>query len=201
MTVIARTVPWPALALLLGDVIFTGTPSGIGWTRDPRVTLGAGIEVQGRTGLLEMVGVHFSADLSQWWDDPVGLVYVPTTRPGHRLPHAWIESAERGRISTHDLTPVEPSFVLITGADGGRWRDVAERVGKGLGVTVKAVSIAANGDYTDIDGHWAAVREISDDGAILVRPDNHIGWRAMTGVADPGVELTTALTHILGAHT
>jgi 2,4-dichlorophenol 6-monooxygenase len=133
--------------------------------------------------------------------DPVGLVYVPTTRPGHRLPHAWIESAERGRISTHDLTPTEPSFVLITGADGGPWRDVAERVGKGLGVSVKAVSIGDNGDYTDTDGQWQAVREIGDDGAILVRPDNHVGWRAMTSVADPGVELTTALTHVLGAHS
>jgi 2,4-dichlorophenol 6-monooxygenase len=90
---------------------------------------------------------------------------------------------------------------LITGADGGPWRDVAERVGKGLGVSVEAVSIGDNGDYTDIDGQWQAVREIGDDGAILVRPDNHVGWRAMTSVTDPGVELTTALTHILGAHT
>ncbi|HQV91227.1 MAG TPA: fumarylacetoacetate hydrolase family protein, partial [Phycicoccus sp.] len=28
--------------LLPGDLIFTGTPAGIGWTRDPRVTLKAG---------------------------------------------------------------------------------------------------------------------------------------------------------------
>jgi 2,4-dichlorophenol 6-monooxygenase len=91
--------------------------------------------------------------------------------------------------------------VLITGADGGPWRDVAERVGKGLGVSVKAVSIGDDGDYSDIDGQWQAVRGIGDDGAILVRPDNHIGWRAMTSVTDPGVELTTALSRILGAHT
>ncbi|WP_428339014.1 FAD-dependent monooxygenase [Mycobacterium sp.] len=133
--------------------------------------------------------------------DPVGLVYTPTTRPGHRLPHAWIESAERGRVSTHDLTPVEPSFVLITGDDGSPWREVAERVGKGLGVTVIPVSIGERGDYTDPSGKWQAVREIGDGGAILVRPDNHIGWRAMSAVADPGVELTTALAHVLGAHT
>ncbi|WP_428339901.1 fumarylacetoacetate hydrolase family protein [Mycobacterium sp.] len=30
------------LPLLPGDLIFTGTPSGIGWTRDPQVTLSAG---------------------------------------------------------------------------------------------------------------------------------------------------------------
>jgi 2-keto-4-pentenoate hydratase/2-oxohepta-3-ene-1,7-dioic acid hydratase in catechol pathway len=33
------------LPLLPGDLIFTGTPSGIGWTRDPQVTLGAGDEL------------------------------------------------------------------------------------------------------------------------------------------------------------
>jgi 2-keto-4-pentenoate hydratase/2-oxohepta-3-ene-1,7-dioic acid hydratase in catechol pathway len=33
------------LPLLPGDLIFTGTPSGIGWTRDPQVTLAAGDEL------------------------------------------------------------------------------------------------------------------------------------------------------------
>jgi 2-keto-4-pentenoate hydratase/2-oxohepta-3-ene-1,7-dioic acid hydratase in catechol pathway len=33
------------LPLLPGDLIFTGSPSGIGWTRDPRLTLGAGDEL------------------------------------------------------------------------------------------------------------------------------------------------------------
>ena len=33
---------------------------------------------------------------------PMGDVYHPTTRPGHRLPHAWIEQDGR-RLSTHDL--------------------------------------------------------------------------------------------------
>lgn len=187
------------------ETLFADTPTGE-WTR-------ARADQVFRTHRIEMqahdreIGYSYSAGAlvpdgtEPPPRDPVGLVYVPTTRPGHRLPHAWIESSERGRISTHDLTPVEPSFALITGADGGLWRDVAERVGKGLGVSVKAVSIGDNGDYTDTNGQWQAVREISDDGAILVRPDNHVGWRAMTGVTDPGVELTTALTHVLGAHS
>ena len=33
------------LPLLPGDLIFTGTPSGIGWTRDPRRTLRPGDEL------------------------------------------------------------------------------------------------------------------------------------------------------------
>jgi 2-keto-4-pentenoate hydratase/2-oxohepta-3-ene-1,7-dioic acid hydratase in catechol pathway len=33
------------LPLLPGDLIFTGTPSGIGWTRNPQVTLSAGDEL------------------------------------------------------------------------------------------------------------------------------------------------------------
>ncbi len=49
--------------------------------------------------------------------DPWGTVYVPTTRPGHRLPHAWLER-DGLRISTHDLLDDKASFVLIANAKG-----------------------------------------------------------------------------------
>jgi 2,4-dichlorophenol 6-monooxygenase len=127
----------------------------------------------------------------------MGGIYTPTTRPGHRLPHAWIESAERGRISTHDLTSQQPSFILITGDAGSPWHDVAARVGKELGVGVVPVSIGEHGDYRDVEGQWSAVREISDEGAILVRPDNHVAWRSHGAAADPQSELTSALSRVL----
>lgn len=130
--------------------------------------------------------------------DPMGGIYIPTTRPGHRLPHAWIESAEVGRISTHDLTSAqEPSFVLITGDGGGPWRDVAQRVGKELGVNIVPVAIGANGEFVDADEKWQTVREIGDDGAILVRPDNHVAWRSLGSARDPLAELTAGLSQAL----
>jgi 2,4-dichlorophenol 6-monooxygenase len=128
--------------------------------------------------------------------DPMGLVYVPTSRPGHRLPHAWIESPEQGRISTHDLITGD-GFVLITGDEGTPWCDVADRVGKEHGIELRAVAIGVLGDFADPDGVWAATREIEDSGAILVRPDNHVAWRSLKSVDDPAATLADALARTL----
>ena len=35
-------------------------------------------------------------------------------------------------------------------------------------------------EVTDIYYDWARIREIGEDGVLLVRPDKHIGWRSMT---------------------
>ena len=44
--------------------------------------------------------------------DPLGKLYVPVTRPGHRLPHAWLEH-EGKAVSTHDLVG-RNNLLLIT---------------------------------------------------------------------------------------
>jgi 2,4-dichlorophenol 6-monooxygenase len=50
----------------------------------------------------------------------------------------------------------------------------------------------------DVEGTWKQRREIGDDGAILVRPDVHVGWRSTAAVARPAEVLTSALSKILG---
>ena len=112
--------------------------------------------------------------------------YVPTTRPGARLPHAWIEQDGR-RASIHDLLSRD-GFTLITGADGERWTRATE------GIT----TVVAGRDFADPEGAWAAVAEIGATGAILVRPDGHVAWRAAEAVADPTSTLSAALARILG---
>src|ERR1700694_38001 len=37
--------------------------------------------------------------------------------------------------------------------------------------------IGPGGDATDIDGRWAAITQITPEGALLVRPDAFVGWR------------------------
>ncbi|WP_328587044.1 MULTISPECIES: aromatic-ring hydroxylase C-terminal domain-containing protein [unclassified Sphingobium] len=120
--------------------------------------------------------------------DPFGTEYRPTTRPGHRLPHAWV--IDRGkRMSTLDL--VQPgSFVLIAGDRGQAWVEAAAAVARETGISLKAVRISGERD-------WEAVREIAQDGAVLIRPDQHVGWRAMTMAADPAQTLRQALAGIL----
>jgi 2,4-dichlorophenol 6-monooxygenase len=114
--------------------------------------------------------------------DPMGGIYHPTTRPGHRMPHAWIERGGK-RVSTHDL--VDGSrFVLITG-DAAGWSAAAQD--GGAPIAVEEVN----------DAGWRALSEIEKSGAVLVRPDGHIGWRAKSAPADRGAVLKSAVKAIL----
>jgi 2,4-dichlorophenol 6-monooxygenase len=58
-------------------------------------------------------------------------------------------------------------------------------------------------DVLDINDSWKMAGQLADDGAVLVRPDQHVGWRAMNVDANPVGTLREALTvlsgHRLGA--
>jgi 2,4-dichlorophenol 6-monooxygenase len=128
-------------------------------------------------------------------DDPFGRTYTPTTRPGHRLPHAWLQR-DGARLSTHDL--VRPgAFALIAGPQGGDWVRAARELSAGLGIEIEAVSVGDGGTCADVDGQWAEVCEVGADGAVLVRPDQHVGWRSPGLDADPAATLRSVLGTIL----
>lgn len=128
--------------------------------------------------------------------DPMGGTYLPTTRPGHRLPHAWIE-IDGQRRSTLDLTG-KGAFVLITGSAGSDWVRAARIVSERAGVSIQVHAIDHDASNPDGGNRWDLLREIQDDGAVLVRPDNHVGWRSRTLPDDPVRELTRSLADILG---
>jgi 2,4-dichlorophenol 6-monooxygenase len=121
--------------------------------------------------------------------DPWGTDYRQTTRPGHRLPHAWLHREGR-RLSTHDLLrPGE--FLLLTGADNDGWSRAADVVAERFDVTI---------GHTQIDdATWSELRGHDDAGALLVRPDGHIAFRARAGVADHEEALAAAIGTSLGA--
>ncbi|WP_327288724.1 FAD-dependent monooxygenase [Streptomyces sp. NBC_01198] len=130
---------------------------------------------------------------------PMGDAHHPTTRPGHVLAHAWIEHRGR-RLSTHDLVGSGTGFALLTGASGTPWCAAAAEVAEKFGVpiTVARIGDPADGaEYTDVEGGWAAVRGITDAGAVLVRPDNHVAWRSADGSDSPVDVLGQALSLIL----
>src|SRR5207249_5590403 len=80
--------------------------------------------------------------------DPMGSVYHPTTRPGHRLPHAWLERNGE-RVSTHDLTGASSRFAVLTGPAGEPRCIGAAQVAEKLGVLLAADRLGDDGDYTD----------------------------------------------------
>ena len=124
------------------------------------------------------------------------LYYEPSTVPGSHLPHAWVGDASR-KLSTLDLAPYS-QFTLITGITGEAWAEAADKVAAELGVPLGTVIIGPGREVTDLYYDWARIREVEEDGALLVRPDKHVGWRSMTLPANPEQALRTALASLLG---
>lgn len=108
--------------------------------------------------------------------DPMACEYRPVSRPGHRLPHAWIDGPE-GRVSTLDLNGKSARFCLLTGAESEPWRKAAAIVGAELGVEIAVLSIGVGCAFSDPTGAWEAVKQTDETGAVLVRPDNFVAMR------------------------
>lgn len=124
------------------------------------------------------------------------LYYEMSTVPGSHLPHSWVGDTFR-KLAMMDLAPYD-RFTLITGIAGEEWAAVADKVAAELGVPLEAVVIGPGREVTDLYYDWAKLREVEESGALLVRPDKHIAWRAMSMPEDPEGALRTAMARILG---
>ncbi|WP_194827273.1 FAD-dependent monooxygenase [Nocardia sp. XZ_19_231] len=128
--------------------------------------------------------------------EPMGDIYHPTTRPGHRLPHAWVEK-DGTRLSTLDLVPRDRP-VLLVGPAGQPWLDAARELSADPAVPFVVATIGDDhsaATYRE-NGAWSRVREIADDGAILVRPDHHVCWRSLSTNDNPADALRAAFANI-----
>jgi len=123
------------------------------------------------------------------------LYYQASTVPGSHLPHAWV-GGTAAKVSTLDLAPYG-TFTLITGIAGERWEQAAAAVSADLSVPVKTVIIGPGREVTDIYYDWARIREVEEDGVLLIRPDKFIGWRSRSLPANPEQSLRDALTTLL----
>lgn len=132
--------------------------------------------------------------------DPFGQIYVPTTRPGHRLPHAWLEKND-ALISTHDLVGSGIVFLLITDAYGSEWVSTAEECASTYDIEIKTVRIDMHSslvkDVRDHDEQWEMVKELKRGGALLVRPDNFVAWRSKLASQNGGAELANAMRDLM----
>jgi len=99
------------------------------------------------------------------------------------------------RLSTLDL--LDGSFVLLTGSDGGPWSQAAAQVATALQVKLAPYRIGPAGDLLNPDHNWAQKMGVSPDGAVLVRPDGFVAWRARNLAATPELVLEQVLNRIL----
>lgn len=130
------------------------------------------------------------------------LYYEPTTYPGCRLPHVWLNKAVPTEpVSTIDLAG-HGAFTLFTGIGGDPWRSAAEAASAELGVPINVYSIGFRQQWEDSYFDWEQLRGVEEDGAVLVRPDRVVGWRAQSvsrsSESPCAMRLLKALKAILG---
>ena len=114
--------------------------------------------------------------------------------PGTRLPHAWVLYGGE-RLSTLDLH--SGGFRLFVGAGGAPWVTAASSVSASLGVQIDVCRIGPAGPIQDLDGQWAKLSGLSPEAALLVRPDDFVGWRTDSLPKSPIDELRKAVSQIL----
>jgi 2-polyprenyl-6-methoxyphenol hydroxylase-like FAD-dependent oxidoreductase len=116
-------------------------------------------------------------------------------QPGARAPHVWLSRSGQ-RVSTLDL--FGRSFVLLAGADGGDWCAAAPRAASeacpGLALDCYRLGEAIQ---EDADRPFNEAYGISSSGAVLVRPDGFVAWRARTAVSNPAAVIAEALRRLL----
>lgn len=120
------------------------------------------------------------------------LHHQPSTRPGARLPHAWLTSGTR-TLSTLD-TVGRGRFTLLTGIGGDAW----VRAAKAQILDIATVVVGPGQEYEDPYGDWAGLSEVSDAGVLLVRPDGFVAFRHAEAPENAEQLLTDALRQILG---
>ena len=125
------------------------------------------------------------------------LYYQATTWPGARVPHVWLESKSGVRISSLDLTG-QGKFALLTGIGGEAWVEAARTVAAETGTDIQCSVIGPGRDATDVFGAWAEAREIGESGCLLVRPDQHVAFRAQTVSSGAADQLRAAMQQVLG---
>jgi 2,4-dichlorophenol 6-monooxygenase len=124
------------------------------------------------------------------------LYYQPTTWPGARIPHCWLTRGT-DTVSTLDVVG-KGRFTLLTGIGGDAWVKAAQSVSEHLGVPIEPYVIGPGRELDDLYGDWARVREIPDEGCLLVRPDAHIAYRSFEQPDNPTDALKQAVSALLG---
>lgn len=116
-----------------------------------------------------------------------------TSRPGAKIPHAWLVGKDGKRVSTLDLTG-KGFFTLVTGIAGDAWKEAV------LNMSCPYLNVLVIGEEgaKDLYCEWQRIREVSEAGAILVRPDGYVAWRDKKGISS-SAEAQDILSKVLSS--
>ncbi len=110
------------------------------------------------------VVIDDGSDVPQWDVS----TYVPSAKPGHRAPHAWLNSG----ASLYDACG--QGFALLDlGADPDDVAALAGAAGE-RGIPLNVVAVAE-----------PAIRGLYETPLALIRPDQHVAWRGSSAGDDP----------------
>jgi 2-polyprenyl-6-methoxyphenol hydroxylase-like FAD-dependent oxidoreductase len=99
--------------------------------------------------------------------------YRPVGDPGHRAPHVRLTGLSG--LSTLDL--IGSDFTLITETDGPAGLREADAA-SAAGIPVIVHNLNTGRLHEEDPGTWRRLCAIPATGAVLIRPDGHIAWRA-----------------------
>jgi len=107
--------------------------------------------------------------------------YVPNARPGGLLPHLWLTDIEH-KVSSIDIVDKGQPTLFVAGAS--EWPHIAGLLAEQTEVALSVVSIpSVAASHAELD-QWLNLTGTSPVGALLVRPDGHVAWRAAGGPTD-----------------
>jgi len=146
---------------------------------------------------IELGPVYRSAGLvPEGGDDGAALENprTPTGRVGVRAPHLPVE-IDGAPGSVHDV--LGRGFALLAAPGGQRWLAAASQAGVVLGCPVSGYRVAPDGDLVDKGETFAQAYGLGSGGAVLVRPDAVVAWRAPADAGDPRAAVEEALRRLL----
>jgi 2-polyprenyl-6-methoxyphenol hydroxylase-like FAD-dependent oxidoreductase len=113
--------------------------------------------------------------------------------PGTRAPHIWF--ARDGKpLSNFDL--FTKNFCLLAATDGGAWCEAASVAAAELGLPLDVHRIDQDG-LGDPQRRFADAYGVSASGAVLVRPDGFVGWRAIDASGASSAAVREVLASLL----
>lgn len=115
-------------------------------------------------------------------------------RPGTRAPHVWLRRGNE-QVSTLDL--LGRNFTMLAGPEGSSWCAAARGSASQAGIPLDVHHLDVQGALADPEGVFPAAYGIGPGGAVLVRPDGFVTWRAKSADQVSADRLTEALSLIL----